>query len=82
MVFELNYYEGGAGGVGVADIGVDLEPKLRGFAQRGGGGQLANVDHPEILKQSTHISVGLGSRIRYLRCFNILKALFKFSKEL
>ena len=38
-VFKLHYYEGGAGGVGDADVGVDVEPKLRGFAQRGGGGQ-------------------------------------------
>ena len=38
-VFKLYYYEGGAVGVGDADVGVDVEPKLRGFAQRGGGGQ-------------------------------------------
>ena len=38
-VFKLYYYEGGAVGVGDADVGVDVEPKLRGFAQWGGGGQ-------------------------------------------
>ena len=43
---------------------------------------MANVDHPEIFKQSTHISVGLGSRKRYSRYLNILKTLFKFSTEL
>ena len=63
-------------------LGLMWNPSYEASHNEEEAANVANVDHPKIFKQSTHISVGLGSRIRYLRCFKILKALFKFSKEL
>ena len=63
-------------------LGLMWNPSYEASHNEEEAANMANVDHPEIFKQSTHISVGLGSRKRYSRYLNILKTLFKFSGEL
>ena len=63
-------------------LGLMWNPSYEASHNEEEAANMADVDHPEIFKQSTHISVGLGSRKRYSRYLNILKTLFKFSTEL
>ena len=63
-------------------LGLMWNPSYEASHNEEEAANMANVDHPKIFKQSTHISVGLGSRKRYSRYLNILKTLFKFSTEL
>ena len=63
-------------------LGLMWNPSYEALHNEEEAANMANVDHPEIFKQSTHISVGLGCRKRYSRYLNILKTFFRFSTEL
>ena len=63
-------------------LGLMWNPSYEALHNEEEAANMANVDHPEIFKQSAQTFVGLGSRKKYLRCLNILKIIFKFSTGL